>query len=512
MLKVVVIMTERYSKVLKKGRTDRNKLFFRSLAVFDRRKSLVGSTDGDTTGAPDVDGISSNRASVTGFSVDEPKHDNEEDEDDDELSLAALESLDAIEVFRHDQHMDTKIHHAHIPIDNFRRLLMLLLYVAPLGSQENLAKHFERLTAGRITGLRRAADSILGSFAVEHNAGIYYHQFNEIIPASLPYLFDGLNPLFEHFLFSRSIDLSRKKNVVPSKPHEPSTQPIPGLPLEPLLPCEGEILDLNVLSQVSVFIKGATIFRRLRPLYFGGDAGFSIGSLEQKVLNWRAPSILLVAGTRLPPSASGGRQKAFADTLAPKRFPNSGQGSSGSERVVFGVYLNVPWKQTNKQEIGDSETLLFQLEPIHEVFRASTLNTDYATFTRSGINFGSPPPKLKPVSGLSPHVALGPVSLMIDGSLEFAVFTHDSAGGGSFHTSQSRQSSWQDRFEIESLEVWGCGGDEEAEKQRAAWAFEEREAMLRRNLNLGKDIEADRALLEMAGLIGQHNASGGSMG
>jgi hypothetical protein len=97
---------------------------------------------------------------------------------------------------------------------------------------------------------------------------------------------------------------------------------------------------------------------------------------------------------------------------------------------------------------------------------------------------------------------------MLDDSLEFGVFTHDSAGGGSFHTSQSRQSDWQDRFEVESLEIWGCGGDEEAEKQRAAWAFEEREAMMRRNLNIGKDVEADRALLEMAGLIGQHNASG----
>jgi hypothetical protein len=60
------------------------------------------------------------------------------------------------------------------------------------------------------------------------------------------------------------------------------------------------------------------------------------------------------------------------------------------------VYLNVPWRQTSKQTIGDTETLLFQLEPIHEVFRASTLNTDYATFTKSGINVGSPPRSQSP--------------------------------------------------------------------------------------------------------------------
>ncbi|KAI9879717.1 MAG: Restriction of telomere capping protein 5 [Pleopsidium flavum] len=520
MLKVVVVMTERYGRVLKRGNTDRNKLLFRSLAVFDRRMSSTSAekpaeealVEGDKMGIPREDVVEETRSHVTGFSIDESGNDDEEEEDDDELALAALESLDAIEVFKHDQRMDTKIHHAQIPVENFRRLLLLLLATAPLSPQDNLSKHAQRLTDDRIKGLRRVADSILWSFGIEENAGIYYHDFNKIIPASLPYLFDGLNPLFEHFLFSKNIDLSRRKSSVSSTPQPPPPQQTPNLPLEPLLPREGEILDLNILSQLSFFIKGTTIFRRLRPLYLGGEAGFSIGSFEQKVLNWRAPSILLVSGTKISHTPSDGRERAFADKLPPKRFPDGAKGNSGNGRLTFGVYLNVPWKQTNKAAMGDSETLLFQLEPIHEVFRASSLSTDYATFTKSGINFGSPPPKPKPVSGLSSHIALGPVSLMLDDSLEFGVFTHDSAGGGSFHASQSRQSDWQDRFEIGSLEVWGCGGDEEAEKQRAAWAFEEREAMMRRNLNIGKDIDADRALLEMAGLVGQHNASGGSMG
>lgn len=521
LLKVVVVMTERYGRVLKRGNTDRNKLLFRSLAVFDRRMSSTALekpakediVEEDKKVSLHEDQVEEVRSHVAGFSIDESKHDDgEEEEDDDELALAALELLDAIEVFKHDQRADTKIHHAQIPVDNFRRLLMLLLVTAPIGPQEILAKHAQTLTQSRIEGLRRVADSILWSFGIEDNAGIYYHDFNSIIPISLPYLFDGLNPLFEHFLFSKNINLARKRGSVPSSPQLPSAKQSPDLPVEPLLPHEGEILDLNILSQLSFFIKGSTIFRRLRPLYSGGDAGFSIGSFEQKVLNWRAPSLLLVAGTRLPHTPSTGSQRAFADALPPKRFPDGAEGNGKSGRVIFGVYLNVPWRQTSKQTIGDTETLLFQLEPIHEVFRASTLNTDYATFTKSGINVGSPPPKPKPVSGLSPHIALGPVSLMLDGSLEFGVFTHDCDGGGSFHNSQSRRSSWQDRFEIESLEVWGLGGDEEAEKQRAAWAFEEREAMLRRNLNLGKDIEADRALLEMAGLVGQHDASGGSMG
>ena len=526
MLKVVVIMTERYGRILKRGNKDRNKLLFRSLAVFDRRissvyekppdeviKALKTQADAKLDGGTALEGVQQH---VAGFSVDEPGNDEEdEDEDDDELALAALESLDAIEVFKHDQRADTKIHHSQIPTDNLRRLLMLLLVIAPLDSQGNLSRQIEGITDARLQGLKRVADNILWSFAPEEVAGISYSMFNSIIPASLPYLFDGLNPLFEHFLFSKNIDLSRRKRSPSandiSTPTLSSPQ-VPNTPLEPLLQQEGEILDLNVLNQLSFFLKGDTLFRRLRLLYSGGDAGFSIGSFEQKVLNWRAPSILLVAGTRLAVTPEGGRERAFAETLPPKRFPDGSKGNSSLGRVVFGAYLNIPWKQTYKEAIGDSETLLFQLEPVHEVFRASTLLRDYATFTKSGVSFGSPPPRAKPVSGLSSHVTLGPVSLLLDSSLEFGVFTHDMGGGGSFHTSQTRKYNWQDRFEIESLEVWGCGGDEEATKQRAAWAWEEKEAAARRGVKLGKDMEADRALLEMAGLVGGHGNSGGSMG
>ena len=521
MLTAVVIMTERYGKVLKKGKADRNKLLFRSLSVFDRRMSSVHEKpvknvlEGMRNDAKDLEYNSSRtRTHVTGFSVDEPGNE-EEDEDDDELALAALESLDAIDVLKHNHREDRKVYHAQIPTDNFRHLLMLLLVIAPLRSQDNLATYGKDLTESRLKGLKTVADCVLWSFTPEENAGISYQAFNAIIPTSLPYLFDALNPLFEHFLFSKNIDLSRRKRSATGDAMiERSVSPTPSIPMEPLLQQEGEILNESVLSQLSFFLKGSNIFRRLRLLYSGGHAGFSIGSFEHRVLNWRAPSILLVSGTRLLASPHDSRQRAFADTLPPKRFPNGTSGNSKSGRVVFGAYMNVPWKQTHKEAIGDSETLLFQLEPVHEVYHASTINRDYTTLTKSGIAFGNPPARAKPVSGLSSHVHLGPVSLMLDDSLEYAVFTHDIAGGGSFHPSKTRKTTWQDRFEIESLEVWGCGGDEEAARQRAAWAFEEREAAARKNLKLGKDIEADRALLAMAGLLSSenHGASGGSMG
>ena len=527
LLKVIVIMTERYGKVLKKGRTDRNKLLFRSLAVYDRRMSINIEKPKDSVSSPikaemekEELPTSPIRAHPAGYSIDQPANDEDEDEDDDELALAALESLDAIEVFKHDQRADTKIHHAQIPVDNFRRLLMLLIIIAPLDAQESLSKHAERLTEARIEGLRRVADSILWSFTPEQNAGISYRSFNTIVPASLPFMFDGLNPLFEHFLFSKNLDLTkhRRKSSAANPPTSPvspakdNTFAATDQPLEPLLRQEGEILDLNILSQLSFFLRGNTIFRRLRALYLGADAGFSMGSIEQKVFNWRAPTILLVSGTRLTSEPDGSTERAFVDALPRKRFPDSAPGNSKTNRVVYGSYLDVPWKNTHKESIGGSNSLLFQLEPIHEVFRASTVNKDYATFTKDGLAFGNPPPRRKSVSGLDQHAELGAVSLTLDPSLEYGVFNHDSAGGGSFYPSSSRRTEWQDRFEIESLEIWGCGGDEEAERQRKAWEFEEREAAARRGIRRGKDVESDRALLEMAGLVGNHNASGGSMG
>ncbi|KAL9599140.1 MAG: hypothetical protein Q9219_004006 [cf. Caloplaca sp. 3 TL-2023] len=533
MLKVVVIMTERYRAVLKRGGADRNKLLFRSLAVFDRRISSVYEKPSqeilDSVRDEKLEKVDTSDAvleearsqaageeprPIRGFAIDQPGNDEDEDEDDDELALAALDSLDAIEVFKFDQRADTKIHHAQIPVDNFRRMIMLLLVVAPLDAQESLSKHAERLTSRRMESLKEVAASILWSFTPEQNAGIFYQSFNTIIPASLPYIFDGLNPLFEHFLFSKNIDLSKRKR---SSSSAPMTSPIlpraPDTPLDPLLPREGDILNLDILSQISFFIKGNSLFRRLRPLYLGADAGFSLGSIEQKVFNWRAPSILLVSGTRLSSTPQSSRERSFADTLPPKRFSDGASGDSSNGKVIFGAYIDVPWKHTYKEAIGGDEMLLFQLSPLHEVFRASTLSRDYLTFAKTGVGFGCPPPRVKNVSGMSPpHTALGPVSLMLDSSLEFGVFTHDSTGGGSFHPSQTRKNDWQDRFEIEHLEIWGCGGDEEAERQRAAWAFEAREAEARRSVKMGKDVESDRALLEMAGLVGSHNASGGSMG
>lgn len=508
MIMVVVLMTERYRRVLAKGSSDRANLLFKSLAVYDKKMADAGITTpgaGPDAGAPSPPAA---KPSATGFTIDQAKPDAEDDDDDDDdLVLTAFELLDAHDATQGGDPSSSQL--AMVPSDNFRKLLMLLLLTAPLDPQESLSQYSDRFTGDRLEALRSTAECVLASFVdVEKSPGIKYKHFKNVLPALFPNMFNGFNGLFEHFLFSKDLDLSKHKGD-DEKPKErlPETA-------QPLLPSNGEILNEHSLSQISFFLPGDSLFRRVRPLYSGNDAGFSMGSFETKVFNWRAPTLLLVRGTRLEDRPDGGQEAAFAEKLPPKRFPNG----SKSDRLTFGVYVKEPWRHTHKECFGDSDTVLFQLEPVHDVFRPSSVNKDYVTFTKPPSNdpmtsFGSPHPKPTKSGRRSGTIPLGPVSLALDGSFQYGVFNHDySSRGGAFHTSPIRKFDFQDRFLIESLEVWGCGGDKEAKAQAERWAWEAKEAEARRKINLGTgDMEADRALLEMAGLVGA-NRSGGSMG
>lgn len=500
MIMVIVIMTKRYQKVLRKDIHYYTKILFRSLAIYDRndlpRKSNVPD-NGDMK-----QGTNKSQLNLEARS-EATANDKGEEEDDDNLASAAL---DLICSTKSSKISEIPISQISIPSDNFRKLILLLLLMAPLSSHESLSVHYERLLEERLGGLRRTADSILAAFInVEKSPGVRFHEFNRVISTSLPFLFNGLGPLFENFLLLDNINVP-KQTEIPTPEVKSSV-----LAYQPQSALMGDILDLNVLSQLSFFLSWSML-RRLRLLYSGGNDGFSMGSFETHVFNWRAPTILLVSGNRISEPPSNGQERAFSSALPQKRFPNS----SNSSRLVFGIYLSQYWRQSYKTCFGDSDTLIFELEPMHEVFHASSLNTNYISYSKStpnqGISAGCPHPLPKPISDYSNHMNLGEVSLYLDSSFEFGVFTHHyTSRGGAFYPSETRKFDWQDRFEIESLEVWGCGGDNEAEQQKERWHWEEREAEARRRINLGSgDIQTDRALLEMAGILGA-NMSGGSI-
>ena len=556
LLRVVVILTGRHAKVLRGGKAVWRREIWRGCAVFDR--VLSPTTDRAPSDPSRADagqpGGGEQFSASKGFDVDRPVNDIEDDDgleyDDDEMVLAAFESMDAMDVFRQGDKAD--IVHAMIPSDNFLRLLELLLLIAPLGAQENVGLYGVTLDPKRLEGLRSTANCILASFGIEHNPGISYRVFNKVVSNTLPFLFDPFQPLFEHFLFSKDLDRMHARKSGSSAPESgsqetaktttssaPSEKP-PTSDTEPLLPVEGDIMDLNILSQLSFIFTGPSLCRTMRPLYMGSKHGFSMGQFEKSVFNWRAPSILLVSGTLIPPASSTSHARNFVDKLSNHRLPASVDSEHEGTRFTYGAYVPVPWKVTHKTTFSTSQTRLFQLSPVHDVFEASEMSTNYTYFNKppatfSGVGFGSPLPNYSSTSRASSkfsspglprhfsvlgdeHVPLGPVSLHIDDALEFACFTHLSAGGGSFHPSKLPHgvrpvSDWQDRFEIDALEVWGIGGSEVAATQREAWAWEEREAEARRRINLGTgDIDADRELLRMAGLIGGGgDRSGGSM-
>ncbi|KAF3919348.1 hypothetical protein ABW21_db0203685 [Orbilia brochopaga] len=509
MVRVISVFTGRYKGVLKKGVGDPVRLWFKILSVYDRGRGggedAEDGKDADAAGKGDKDaetsGSTDDTAKSTGgnddlFAIADPE-DFEVDDDDDDLALAALDALDAIEVFKHAEKPTVKYIQRLDP-QNLVKLVMLLLVIAPLDPQESLATYVERYSKDALPDLKRTAESIVRSMSPAGQP-ILWTSFNKSVRRSLPHMFDGLKPLYEHFLFSRRLNVGG------------DARPQIKLPPRPLLKHLGTIMTNNVLNQLSFFLKGENLWRKLRRLYIGSEDGFSMGSFEQKVFKWRAPTILLVSGSRMPVTPETSREKSLTESLPPKRFPDS---VDADGTLIFGAYVDVPWKISHKDCFGSSATKVFQLHPLHEVFETSNSHTDYAYWNKSaGIGFGAPLPRVKSGEPVL-HMNLGAVSLILDESLEFGVFTHSSDGGGAFHTSDlpvgGRRDNWQDRFEIEEIEVWGLGGEAEAKEQARQWAWDEAEAMRRRNVNLGNDVEANRALLEMAGIIGG-NRSGGSI-
>ncbi|KAF2402822.1 hypothetical protein EJ06DRAFT_489388 [Trichodelitschia bisporula] len=525
LLRALTVLTGRWVKCLRSARPKAmwRREIWRGCAVFDRMaeaETKRKSRDLAAQEAADGDG--------KGCAVDQPASDDDEDDnDDDEMVLSAFESMDASDAFKLGE--KPNLQHAMIPSDNFLRLLELLLLIAPITPTESVASYAIALDTKRLNRLRAVAGCMLASFGVEQHPGISYRVFETVISATMPHLLEPLSPLFEHFLFSKDFaptrSMSTSSTLDPSHPSPPPK--LPPLPLKAPAFAKHHILEPPLLAQLASFLPLSTL-SNLQPLYSGSNDGFSMGSFEKAVFHYRAPTLLLLRGSLLPSNPTGSTQRTFTESLPSRHFPSS---APPKTPLVYGLFLPEPWRLTPKHPIGGPGTLLFQLSPTHDVFPASTLSASYAYFCRgpslhTGLGAGSALPSAaatgsslpKPVrrsSTLDAHVPLGPVALHVDDALEYAVFTHDSGGGGSFLPSRlplRRKADWQDRFAIEELEVWGCGGAQEAEEQARRWAWEEREAEARRRINLGTgDVEADRELLRMAGIIGE-GRSGGSMG
>lgn len=515
MVKVAVLLTERYGKVLRRGQKNRIRLLFGSLADVGRKeieKPLENENEDKVEDAPS--------SHAPGFEVDAPANDNYDEDEDDDLALAALESLDAIEVFKHDSRIDKRVYEARISVGTFRRLLMLLLVVAPLKPLEDVSIYMADLTEERMKTVREEADSILAAFDQESSGGISYKSFADTITTSFPYIFDPLTPLFEHLLFSKNLDFARNRDDDTA-----DSDPVKASPVSITLPgsFESAILSSSIISHLSFFLPSTSVDKnllhgnvRLHPVFSTAAHGSSLTSFSHNVLTWQSGTLLLLDGL---------------DTDTGDSFK-------------IGAYLPQPWKSpTSSHGTSKFSTSvlhsLFQLSPQHVLLPGNpspsildTPNTPIAYFsTHHGISIGCqiPPSSRTQKLAPTPH---GAGSLTIDTSLEFADFHVSSFGtNGVFLppctkslTPSSSTSASKTRIDIYNLEIWGLVPDPDAssshgqgksavEMQQAKWDFEAREAERRRHVNLnagGGDsaVEQARWLLETAGIIGNDSGAG----
>ncbi|RAK80623.1 TLD domain-containing protein [Aspergillus fijiensis CBS 313.89] len=524
MVKVVVLLTERYGKVLRKARRDRIRLLFGSLADVGRRDEEKSANIDVSQGDDDALGDTASKSHAPGFAIDAPANDGYDDEEDDDLALAALESLDAIEVFKHDSRVERAVYEARISDNTFRRLLMLLIVISDLKTTESAAVYTSNLSVTRMESIRKQTDSIMAAFHQESSGGIRYKSFAESVASSLPYLFDPLTPLFEHFLFSKNLDLSQKRDtpdLTESKSDKPALNELQ-LHSSPSIMLEGSfesvILSTSIISHLSFFLPSTSEdlnflrgHTRLHPVFSTAAHGSSLTSFSHNVLTWSSGTLLLLEGV--------------SETNSP---------------MILGAYLPQPWKSpsstTSSSKFSNSVLpCLFQLSPKHMLLQGNSSpsvqkpDTPTAYFsTSSGISIGCRiPPSSR--SNHKPPTPLGAGSLTIDANLETATFyVHPVGHDGSFLppvSSIGAETTYKTSIDIYNLEIWGLvpdptttiseDGKSAVELQQAKWDFEAREAERRRNLNLkagagDSAAESARWLLETAGIIGDNSRRGGS--
>ena len=391
---------------------------------------------------------------------------------------------------------------------------MLLLVIAPMKPIESASTITSNLGAHNTDTLQNQVDSIMAAFTLETPGGIDYKTFAETVSSSLPYIFDPLTPLFEHFLFSKNLDLSRRcdgrRSLEETQPSPPSSILLPGS-------FKSEVLDSTTLAHLSFFLTCPCpcpdIFRsgaRLHPVFSATEHGSSLTSFSHHVLTWKAPSLLLLQGAL------------------------SGSSGQTADMITLGAYLPEAWTTSSKASStshGGRRSLpcLFELSPRHMLlkgnpaFSAEKFNVTESYFSEhTGIGIGCQiPPWAR--SHHDPPTPHGAGSLTIDASLETAEFHLDPirSDGVFCPPSTLDNAAKRIRIDVYVLEIWGflfpdsskSGSYANAvETQRADWNFEAREAERRRNINLhagGQSAyEGARWLLESAGLIGDGAAGG----
>lgn len=389
-----------------------------------------------------------------------------------------------------------------IPAESLLQVLAFLLLLSKYCSTNNCQfppkAVFEEWGLYKNAAMRflRSMDSDIASHPESHY--ITYQQFTKTIKTIIPNIFQPLERLVEHMLYQECDLVPHLEESVCNLTHSKS-------------------LTQVLLTQLATAIPKEMEFSKLQKLYVGRESGFSMRSLQAKVFKWMAPTILLVIGKPILNDneycTKNPRYRKFLQEYP--KLKDDDQNLSDlhlqKNKAIFAVYIAEPWKITNKEYFGGPGTTIVQLSPRQDIFKASKNDVVYFNTIGGGIGIGNKQPKIKTATK---SYAPGNVSLTLDNTLEFATFRHIGYGGalspGLLLTKNHMEDrSFEIRLLVQEVEVWGCGGERELEEQHKKWEWEEAEAKRRQQINL-RSMGEDRALLEMAGIIGQAQ-SGGSM-
>ncbi|KAK6460510.1 restriction of telomere capping protein 5 [Scheffersomyces coipomensis] len=363
---------------------------------------------------------------------------------------------------------------------------------------------------------------------------INFIEFKHTIDNLLPKFFnEGFTMLFKYGFLSSLISQRSRKNSTSNKENEEEEEAPPETTKSKKSISakfvETRLVNLPSLSLIGTILTnlGSNINisnKNLVKLYAGSESGFSIRSLESKIFKWQAPTLLIVSGKRLKNKTitSNMRYQQFKSEY-PQFFRSSENSlkdwQTENDKITYGVLIYQPWRNSNKRNFGDEQSIIFSIQPRVDVYKSThnaILKGESVYFNNLGLGlgFGNNQPVNK--NGVKKFLP-GEVSLTIEANLEFAVFRHVSTSSAHavsyFQKSTQEQielTDFEDRFMITDLEVWGVGSTKELEEQRKQWQWEEKQAEARQSVNL-RSLGEERAFLEMVGLVGNHNANGGSV-
>lgn len=270
------------------------------------------------------------------------------------------------------------------------------------------------------------------------------------------------------------------------------------LPDDPSLHTDGKNLSIPLLAQLST-VTNIEKMLKSKALYQGSRDGFSINSILTHTSNYNAETVLLITG-KIADKGKGLFYKYF-----PRFHPVVEAEPVVGKRFQMAIILNAPWRVSNTKNFCDDLTVV-QLSP-----RQMTLKSKEACFYFSniglGLGVGSPPP-LKSKHGGKITFRLRGISLTIDNSLEVGNWRVEDVSDSMFGSTSGAPSIYGDWwFKIREVEVLGLGDNETFSEQKRRLEWEEKEAERRQGLN---DYKEGRALLELAGIVGQ-GGSGGSV-